>query len=459
MTGPDPISGQPPGMEDEVNRLAVVMAHYADMVYGTSRRVLGNESDAADVAQETFYQFLRHADQITGSIGAWLHQVATGRAIDLVRKNAARRRREAAYAAEAPHFPDTWGEVEPLVDEALAALPDDERELLVLHFLERQTMTQLAEAYDVSQPTISRRVAAALDCLRAQLRARGLVVGVVTLSTMLPGAGYAAPPAVIQALGKMSLAHAASAAASAASAATSGGAATFLAAAVSKKALLAGASLALALITWLVWRPPAAPRAARDAAPAGSPRIQAVAAGQESPVSGPVASSPPELAPPAPSAAPAMPVDPGPVAGAGLSGGPGPTTNGTTRWTVSAVSRFGGRLPLGAGGGSFSGVAGAYVTMSAPPTGASTVVAGQATASSFFAPWGFPTNPAALGASRPSSMDRAGAPVPGAPGARSIWFGGGAAAGMALTNGAFSATQSVSSLFDPTRATPPRALP
>jgi len=58
------------------------------------------------------------------------------------------------------------------VDAALDALPDDQRELLVLHFLERRTMTDLASDHGVSQPTISRRVAAALDSLGAQLRAR-----------------------------------------------------------------------------------------------------------------------------------------------------------------------------------------------------------------------------------------------------------------------------------------------
>lgn len=156
MTGesdlPNHDAAEPVGLE----ALAAAVDRYADMVYSTCRRVLGSESEAADVAQETFFQFFQQADEITTSTGAWLHKVATCRALDVVRQNIARRRREEAYAAEHPRVPDSWAEVEPLVDEALDALPDDQRELLVLHFLERRTMTDLAWDYGVSQPTVSR---------------------------------------------------------------------------------------------------------------------------------------------------------------------------------------------------------------------------------------------------------------------------------------------------------------
>jgi len=77
----------------DADALAAVVARHADMVYSTCRRVLGNDAEAADVAQETFFQFYRQADEITTSVGAWLHQVATRRAIDLVRQNVSRRRR------------------------------------------------------------------------------------------------------------------------------------------------------------------------------------------------------------------------------------------------------------------------------------------------------------------------------------------------------------------------------
>jgi len=192
-----------------VDPLAAAVAQHADMVYATCRRVLGNDTDAADVAQETFFQLLRNYRRIRGSVGAWLHQVATNRSIDLVRRDTSRRRREEAYAAQVEPGEETWRGIEPLVDAALEALPAAERDLLVRHYLQRQSMGEIGRNYGVSQPTISRRINAALESLRDRLRGQGVVVGTVGLATLLAVPAQAAPAPFLQALGKMVLAHAA----------------------------------------------------------------------------------------------------------------------------------------------------------------------------------------------------------------------------------------------------------
>src|SRR5512140_705427 len=75
-----------------------LLSRYADMVYSTCMRILRDEAQAADVTQETFFQLFKGANRITGSPGGWLHEVATRRAIDLVRQNISRRKREDSYA-------------------------------------------------------------------------------------------------------------------------------------------------------------------------------------------------------------------------------------------------------------------------------------------------------------------------------------------------------------------------
>ena len=196
--------------QGDADAFSTLMGQYADMVYGTCRRVLGNDAQAADAAQETFFQFLKSADRITGSVGSWLHQVATRRAVDLVRQNVSRRRREQTYAASTFHQAEGWEEIEPQVDEALEELPDDLREFLILHYLKGQSMTEIAAAKGLSQPTVSRRVATALEQLRQKLGARDLAVGVTVLGTMLAQSAQSAPATVLQSLGKITLAQAAS---------------------------------------------------------------------------------------------------------------------------------------------------------------------------------------------------------------------------------------------------------
>ncbi len=72
---------------------------YAGVVYGACRRIVRDSDLAADVAQETFFQLLRNAGDVSGSLAGWLHTVATRKAIDSVRKDSARKARELEFSS------------------------------------------------------------------------------------------------------------------------------------------------------------------------------------------------------------------------------------------------------------------------------------------------------------------------------------------------------------------------
>lgn len=183
-----------------------ITRRYAGMVYGVCLRVTGDPERARDATQDTFLQLLKQAGQVADSLSGWLHRVATRRAVDLVRRDSARRQRERAFAADAVWETDVWADVSPLVDEAMNEIEPDQRELLLRHFLQGQTTVQMAAANGVSQPTMSRRVEGALEQLRERLRKKGVGVGAAVLGTMMAGAAQEAPAAVLSELGKMSLA-------------------------------------------------------------------------------------------------------------------------------------------------------------------------------------------------------------------------------------------------------------
>ena len=188
---------------------------YAGMVHGTCLRVTGDAGRAQDATQDTFFQLLKQAAKVTGSLGGWLHQVATRRAVDLVRRDNARRQREQAFVANAVRETDVWADISPLVDEAMNEIEPDQRELLLRHFLQDQTTVQMAAAEGVSQPTMSRRVEGALEQLREKLRKKGVGVAAAVLGTMMAGMAQKAPAAVLAELGKMSLASSGTATATA----------------------------------------------------------------------------------------------------------------------------------------------------------------------------------------------------------------------------------------------------
>jgi len=202
----------------DTEAFAVITRQYAGMVYGTCIRITGNQERAADAAQETFFHLAKHARQVSGSLAGWLHRVAVGKSVNLVRSDVARRRREAEYAAQ-PKDSDDWSDISPLVDEALQELEEHHREILVRHFLQGETLTELAAANGVSQPTMSRRSEAALEQLRLQLKSKGVVVAALSFGGLIANAATSAPAAVISELGKMALAT---------SSATTAGTTTFL---------------------------------------------------------------------------------------------------------------------------------------------------------------------------------------------------------------------------------------
>lgn len=355
--------------------LATIMDRYADMVYSTCRRVLGDESQAADVVQETFFQFIKHAHRITGSLGSWLHQVATRRAVDLVRQNASRRRREEAYATSASRGPDTWETVEPLVDAALEEMPHELREVLVRHYLQRQSMTDLAADNGVSQSTVSRRISAGLELLREKLRARDVVVGASALGAMLAASAQAAPAPVLHGLGKVVLA-AATEALPETPVTPAPGLGTLVKAAVAAAAIVAVVAGGMALF-------PQAnrPRRAKPAPPAHAIATPVAAnandAGSDTNSGAPAAqsvsavSSPPALPGPLPAAStpgigPFGTWLPG-ATGQVLSGGTATFGSGGGAHTGARFGGGGGVGGFGGGGGFAGGGGGAGVVPGQPP--------------------------------------------------------------------------------------------
>lgn len=192
-----------------------IVRQHAGLVYGAALRILSDVDRASDVAQETFLQLTKDAGMVTGSLSGWLHRVATHKAIDAMRRDAARRRTESRYAASKPCAVTEWKDLSASIDEGLNALDAENREILVAHFLEGRTTRQIASTMGISQATVSRRIDAGVTSLRRILKTRGLLVAVGALGTWLSeNAVQAAPQALMGELGKMALAGAPAAAAS-----------------------------------------------------------------------------------------------------------------------------------------------------------------------------------------------------------------------------------------------------
>lgn len=163
--------------------LAAVYSRLGPAVFGTAMRVLGDSGRAEDVTQAVFlalWQGPGRYDPTRGSLKALLVAIAHHRAIDVVRSERSRQRREDRHgrADAASWVTDHVGEVV-CVDEsgaavraALAALDSDEREVIELAYFGGRTYREVSRELDLPEGTVKSRIRRGMDRLRTALPSR-----------------------------------------------------------------------------------------------------------------------------------------------------------------------------------------------------------------------------------------------------------------------------------------------
>jgi hypothetical protein len=88
-----------------------------------------------------------------------------------------------------------WDRVRPVLDEAMAELGEQGRRTLLLRFFNNQNLRSVGQAMGVSENAAQKRLARALEKLRASLARRGTITSAATLATALAGNAVQIAPA------------------------------------------------------------------------------------------------------------------------------------------------------------------------------------------------------------------------------------------------------------------------
>jgi RNA polymerase sigma factor (sigma-70 family) len=151
---------------------------YRRRVFSFIKGMVSNESEAEDVLQDVYKEYLEipDLDEIE-NIGGWLVQVARNKIFDRFRK----RKVEEEYLLltyERAEETDTSSADENLIRselredlaEALASLPDEQREVFILHELEGRSFEEISQITGQKMNTLLSRKRYAVLALREYLK-------------------------------------------------------------------------------------------------------------------------------------------------------------------------------------------------------------------------------------------------------------------------------------------------
>lgn len=136
-----------------------------------ARQWVRSGADAEDIVQEAFVRFWRRSHNVENR--GLLYATVRSIALDLIRKDSRRARREAQASADSadsiePQF-ELENESERLLAAAMDRLPNEQREVLVMKIWNDLTFAQIAQALEISQNTAASRYRYALAALRKDL--------------------------------------------------------------------------------------------------------------------------------------------------------------------------------------------------------------------------------------------------------------------------------------------------
>jgi RNA polymerase sigma-70 factor (ECF subfamily) len=159
----------------EVGAFDELLARWQERLWRYARRLLGDDEAAWDASQEAWLAMARDLRRLGApdAFPAWAYRVVSNKARDLIRRERRRRRGHSAFAeleaAQAGGGPEAGADAALSLEQALLALPEQDRAIVALRHLEGFDTRQTAAILGIPEGTAKSRLHAALNRLRVVL--------------------------------------------------------------------------------------------------------------------------------------------------------------------------------------------------------------------------------------------------------------------------------------------------
>jgi RNA polymerase sigma-70 factor (ECF subfamily) len=171
----------------DTQAFAAIVERYQGMVSGVAARAARDPEDAEDVAQEVFVRAWKSLRTFRGDakFSTWLYRIALNTAMRHAGKSANERKRRvepgpdrADALADLPADPEDGPEAtvwrrmsNAALREAVHALPEKHRAVIILHYFEEKTSEEIAEILGLSIGTVWSRIHYAVKKLKGAIAA------------------------------------------------------------------------------------------------------------------------------------------------------------------------------------------------------------------------------------------------------------------------------------------------
>jgi RNA polymerase sigma-70 factor (ECF subfamily) len=158
--------------------MAEVVRRHREPVIAFARRLVGDQSRAEEISQEVFVRLWEHPDRFDpqrGALRAFLLAMTHGRALDVVRSDVARQRREERVVDPEIASGHDAGEqvvartVADTLRAALSLIPESERRAVELAYFGGHSYRAVASLLDEPEGTVKSRIRSGLARLRTVL--------------------------------------------------------------------------------------------------------------------------------------------------------------------------------------------------------------------------------------------------------------------------------------------------
>jgi RNA polymerase sigma factor (sigma-70 family) len=178
---------------------ATLVNRYVGLVYSSALRQVNQPHLAEEVTQSVFILLARKASSFRSNIilASWLFRTTRFAASRALRSETRRkiREQEAFQMQELSNPDETWRVIAPVLDEALDDLSESDRNAVLLRFMGDKNLRETGLTLGISEDAAKKRVARALEKLRAFFQRRGFIMSAVVLAGALSEQLVGAAPA------------------------------------------------------------------------------------------------------------------------------------------------------------------------------------------------------------------------------------------------------------------------